>query len=70
VLHEVKEEILSIDKEGFITMMNQSAKRLLHIQGSVRHMKVDGLFPSTYLYEILKSGNPQNDKEWFGKIKQ
>ena len=63
VLHGVKEGILAINKEGYITMMNQPAKRLLHIQRSVRNSKVDGLFPSEYLYEVLKTGNAQEDKE-------
>lgn len=63
VLHAVKEGILAIDKEGYITMMNQQAKRLLHLQGSVRNMKVDGLFPSNYLYEVLRTGNSQSDRE-------
>lgn len=63
VLHGVKEGILAINKEGYITMMNQPAKRLLHIHRSVRDNKVDGLFPSEYLYEVLKTGNPQVDKE-------
>ncbi|MGG3470334.1 sensor histidine kinase [Neobacillus pocheonensis] len=69
VLHGVKEGILAIDKEGFITMMNQPAKLLLHIKGSVRHLKVDGLFPSDYLYEVLRTGNPQEDKEMVWKDK-
>ncbi|MDN4075122.1 ATP-binding protein [Fictibacillus terranigra] len=69
VYHSVKEGILAIDKEGRITNMNQSAKKLLHIEGSVRHMKVDGLFPSDYLYEVLKHGNPLTDKEMFWKDK-
>lgn len=69
VLHGVKEGILAIDKQGYITMMNQPAKRLLHIKGSVRHLKVDGLFPSDYLYEVLTSGIPQVDKEMVWKDK-
>lgn len=69
VLHGVKEGILAIDKHGFITMMNQPAKRLLHINGTVRNLKVDGLFPSDYLYEVLKSGNPLADKEMVWKDK-
>lgn len=67
VLHAVKEGILAIDQDGFITMMNQPAKKLLHIQGSVRHRKVDGLFPSNYLYEVLRTGIPQIDKEMVWK---
>lgn len=67
VLHGVKEGILAINKEGFITMMNQPAKILLHIKGTVRHLKVDGLFPSDYLYEVLRTGTPQVDKQMIWK---
>ncbi|MEH7387282.1 sensor histidine kinase [Bacillus sp. JJ1521] len=63
ILHAVKEGILAIDQEGFITSMNQPAKKLLNIHGSVRHLKVDGLFPSKDLYEVLRTGIPQIDKE-------
>ncbi|MEH7094155.1 sensor histidine kinase [Neobacillus vireti] len=69
VLHGVKEGILAINKDGFITMMNQPAKKLLHIKGSVRHIKVEGLFPSEYLYEVLNAGNPVVDKELIWKDK-
>ena len=69
ILHAVKEGILAIDNQGNITMMNQRAKRLLDIQGTVRNTKVDGLFPSNYLYEVLKSGNSQTDKEMVWKDK-
>ncbi|CAG9609030.1 ATP-binding protein [Pseudoneobacillus rhizosphaerae] len=63
ILHAVKEGILAIDQDGYITTMNIPAKKLLNLQGSVRHMKVDGLFPSEYLYEVLRTGAPQIDKE-------
>ncbi|MDQ7862967.1 Spo0B domain-containing protein [Peribacillus frigoritolerans] len=36
---------------------------MLDIKESVRHLNVDGLFPSKYLFEVLKSGEPQVDKE-------
>ena len=49
--------------------MNQSAKKILHIKESVRHLKVDGLFPSAYLFEVLKTGKPQMDKELYWKDK-
>lgn len=63
VLHSVQEGILSIDKNGMITSMNQRAKTLLEVKGSVRHSKVDGYFPSSHLSDVLKSGEPQFDKE-------
>lgn len=69
VLHSVKEGVIAIDKNGLITSMNQPAKKILQIKESVRHLKVDGLFPSAYLFEVLKSGKPQIDKELFWKDK-
>ncbi|MBD8027137.1 sensor histidine kinase [Ureibacillus sp. Re31] len=69
VLHSVQEGILSVDKNGIITSMNQRAKTLLGIKGSVRHLKVDGLFPTSYLYDVLHSGEPQFDKELTWKKK-
>ncbi|MEH7178497.1 sensor histidine kinase [Neobacillus vireti] len=69
ILHAVKEGILAIDNKGNITTMNQQAKRLLDIKGTVRNRKVDGLFPSNYLYEVLKSGKSQIDKEMVWKDK-
>ncbi|QCR33494.1 sensor histidine kinase [Lysinibacillus sp. SGAir0095] len=69
VLHSVQEGILSVDNKGMITSMNQRAKSLLGISGSVRHSKIDGLFPSSQLYEVLKTGVPQFDKEMHWKEK-
>ncbi|RHW36741.1 sensor histidine kinase [Lysinibacillus yapensis] len=63
VLHSVQEGILSVDQQGMITSMNQRAKSLLGIRGAVRHSKVDDLFPSHHLYEVLKTGEPKFDKE-------
>lgn len=69
VLHSVQEGILSINNKGMITSMNQRAKVLLGISGSVRHSKIDGLFPSSQLYEVLNTGHPQFDKEMTWKEK-
>ncbi|MCP3738239.1 ATP-binding protein [Rossellomorea sp. BNER] len=69
VLHSVKEGILAVDQYGVIKSMNQPAKKLLDIKGSVRNLKVDHFFPSTYLYKVLKSGEPQMDKEMMWKHK-
>lgn len=69
VLHSVQEGILSINNKGMIASMNQRAKSLLGISGSVRHSKIDGLFPTSTLYEVLKTGQPQFDKEMTWKEK-
>ncbi|WP_110928645.1 ATP-binding protein [Bacillus massiliglaciei] len=69
VLHSVKEGIISIDAGGMITSMNMPAKRLLGIHERVRSLKVDGLFPSGLLYEVLKTGNQKADQELVWKDK-
>lgn len=63
VFDSVQEGILSIDKNGNITSVNQRAKSLLGIKGTVSILKADEFFPSKYVYEVLRSGNPQIDKE-------
>ncbi len=63
ILHAVKEGIIAIDPDGFITTMNQPAKKLLHIHGSVRHTKVDEWIPASIFYDVLHSKRPKMDQE-------
>ncbi len=63
VLHSVQEGILSIDQNGKITSMNQPAKKMLGVNGSVRNLQIDGFFPSSQLYSVLKSGKSKIDIE-------
>ncbi|TCP23483.1 CitB family two-component system sensor histidine kinase CitS [Scopulibacillus darangshiensis] len=63
VLQSVKEGILSVDKTGTITMLNQTARKLLNFRGDFHYLKIDDLLPQTHLYEVIKTGKPQVDKE-------
>ncbi|MEK4222016.1 sensor histidine kinase [Bacillus sp. FSL W8-0116] len=63
ILQSVKEGIIAVDQNGFITAMNQQAKKLLHITGSVRHRKVDPFFPCAPLYEVMETGMAKMDQE-------
>ena len=63
ILQSVKEGIIAVDRNGLITTMNQQAKKLLHITGSVRHCKVDSFFPCHLLYEVMETGIPKIDQE-------
>ncbi|GER66692.1 ATPase [Weizmannia acidilactici] len=69
ILHAVKEGIIAVDRAGFVTTMNQPAKNLLHIGGSVRRMKVDELVPASFFYEVMESKRPKMDREmvWKGR---
>jgi CitB family two-component system sensor histidine kinase CitS len=67
ILHAVKEGIIAVDREGFVTTMNQPAKKMLHIDGSVRRTKIDKLIPPSIFYAVLKSGKPQMDREMVWK---
>ena len=67
ILHAVKEGIIAVDREGFVTTMNQPAKKMLHIDGSVRRTKIDKLIPASIFYAVLKSGKPQKDREMVWK---
>ncbi|MFC7394557.1 ATP-binding protein [Scopulibacillus cellulosilyticus] len=69
ILHSVKEGIIAVDKNGVITMMNQTAKHLLNFSGDFHNKKVEEILPTTRLYEVLQTGEPQADKEMVLKNK-
>ncbi|WP_318035979.1 sensor histidine kinase [Halobacillus shinanisalinarum] len=63
ILQSTREGLLSYDEAGRVTMMNQTAKKLLNISGGFRHLKIENLLPSSHLYQIFKTGKPQMDQE-------
>ncbi|MBM7646170.1 CitB family two-component system sensor histidine kinase CitS [Scopulibacillus daqui] len=63
ILQAVKEGIIAVDKNGVITMMNQTAKHLLNLRGDFHNKKIEDVFPATRLYEVLQTGEPQTDQE-------
>jgi CitB family two-component system sensor histidine kinase CitS len=63
ILYSIKEGIISVDKNGFVTMMNQSAKDLLNVQENVLHKKIETILPNTAVYQVLATGTPDRDNE-------
>lgn len=63
VIQAVREGILVIDKSGTITIMNQNAQRLLNFEGDYKRMKIEELLPNTHMYEVLDSGEIQQNQE-------
>jgi two-component system, CitB family, sensor histidine kinase CitS len=63
ILYSIKEGIISVDKDGYITMINQSAINLLNVEKDVVHKKIETILPNTEVYKVLKTGSPDRDHE-------
>lgn len=69
ILQSVKEGILAYDKNGIITMMNQTAKQLLNIKGGFHHLKIGDLLPGSNHLQFFETGKPQTNQEMLLKDK-
>lgn len=56
ILLSIKEGIIAIDKNGYVTMMNNSAKTILGYTDDARMKKIEDVLPNTKLYEVLQNG--------------
>lgn len=63
ILHSIKEGVIAIDKQGYISMMNPSARKILSLDHDMRFKKVEEVIPNTQLYQVLKTGVRKNDEE-------
>ncbi len=66
MLKSVREGILAIDKEGFITIVNDEALKVFSKAGIVGNpigKKVDETIPNTKMSEVLKIGKSELDQE-------
>ena len=65
ILLSIKEGIIAIDHQGFITMMNTSAKNMLGLQTEYLHHHIIEVFPYTNMIEVLDTGIARSDQEIF-----
>lgn len=63
VLSSVKEGIISVDADGIVTMMNQSARKMLAINEDTKGRKIDNVFPNTQMRRVLETGVEERDVE-------
>jgi len=66
MLQTVREGILAVDKESYITIANEEAMRLFrqaNIRGEPIGRKVDEYVPNTRMQEILMNGQAEFDQE-------
>jgi len=63
MLESIKEGILAVDRQGRITLLNNSARELLRVSGDIRGEPVELFLPDTRLPEVLRTGEPEFDME-------
>ncbi|HET7578907.1 MAG TPA: sensor histidine kinase [Bacillales bacterium] len=63
ILQSIKEGILAIDENGFVTMMNASARRILGLSGDKTGHKIEQIIPNTEMYGVLEKGVLEKDRE-------
>ena len=71
ILQSIHEGIVAVNKEGHITLLNQSAKRTLGIRDDREYLgaPIDQLVPNSRLQEVLTQGEKQYDRElWVGDV--
>ncbi|WP_078410228.1 ATP-binding protein [Priestia abyssalis] len=63
ILLSIKEGIIAIDQNGFIAMMNHSAKNMLDIKEEYSHQHINDILPHSHMEKVLKTGIVENDQE-------
>nr|WP_306798561.1 sensor histidine kinase [Oceanobacillus saliphilus] len=64
ILTSVKEGIIAIDQTGNINMINESARKILHLHTNNKAFsKIEDVIPNTKMYDVLRSGVPVKDDE-------
>lgn len=66
ILESVREGIVAIDRESRLTLVNSEAKRILGLaglSGEIIGQEVDKNIPHTRLSDVLRSGEPEFDRE-------
>ncbi|MES5848059.1 MULTISPECIES: sensor histidine kinase [unclassified Bacillus cereus group] len=58
ILLSIKEGIIAIDQNGFITMMNTSAEEMLHVNGDYMQQHISKVLPEFHMERVL-----ENDQE-------
>ncbi|QHT47777.1 sensor histidine kinase [Halobacillus sp. ACCC02827] len=63
ILSSVKEGIISINEQGNVTMINNSAMELLNIKDKTEGRPIKEVFPNTKMLDVLRTGRMVKDEE-------
>ncbi|WP_330218306.1 sensor histidine kinase [Ornithinibacillus californiensis] len=63
ILSSVKEGIVAVGADGRVTMMNESAQKILGLSNNYMNQRIEEVFPNTKMYDVLNSGSAIKDDE-------
>lgn len=63
ILDSVKEGIIAVDRDGVITMMNPSARRILALKEDGVNKRITDVIKGTGMNKVLETGVPEKDVE-------
>ncbi|WP_163539161.1 sensor histidine kinase [Gracilibacillus sp. YIM 98692] len=63
VLRSVKEGIIAIDSDGIITILNNSARKMLGLTEDVKFKHINDVLPNTKMFKVLHEGKADTDDE-------
>ncbi|MDQ0158211.1 ATP-binding protein [Alkalibacillus salilacus] len=63
VLRSVKEGIIAIDGDGYITIMNHSAREMLDLSEDMKYQHINDILPNTKMLDVLHQGEAVYDDE-------
>ena len=62
LLHGIREAVVGLDDAGKVTVINEEARRLLHLEGEALGKPIAGLLPPGRLRDLLAGGLPGADQ--------
>lgn len=66
IIRTVKEGIVVVNRDGFVTQINNEARRILRIDNLKENIidhKIDYIIPNTRLHDVMVTGLPEHDCE-------
>jgi two-component system, CitB family, sensor kinase len=65
ILESIHEGIIAIDTDGRITVVNETAHKILNVPSDVllRGRRIDDVLKNTHLYEVVRTGQAEYDRE-------
>ncbi|WP_339146032.1 MULTISPECIES: sensor histidine kinase [unclassified Sutcliffiella] len=64
ILESVKEGIIAVDSNGYVTMVNPSALDILELrEEELLHKQITDIVPDSDIMEVARTGHPQENKE-------
>ncbi len=63
MLASIREGVVAVDRQGRLTLFNESARKLLGLDSSCLGRPVSEVIPSSRLGEVVNTGQPEYDQE-------